>query len=165
MHTISLGMFVAGACYLSFRLSRWFVTNKKGNRNWKELLPLGIGILLTMIASACTGGLIGWVLHAFGWLQGQVGNAALTAGTGAHSVNAHTSIAFGALSQFGSAVLLIFMAAVVGVWKHVQAPAKVDLRGGGWVGAALGPLIGGYTLIPAINNLGLHTVGRLFGAA
>jgi hypothetical protein len=165
MHTISLGMFVAGACYLSFRLSRWFATNKKGHRNWKELLPLAIGMLLTMVASACTGGLVGWVMHAFGWVQGQAGNVALTAGTGAHGVNATTSRDFGVLSQFGSAVLLIFMAGVAGVWKHVNVTAKVDLRGGGWVGAALGPLVGGYTLIPAINDLGLHTVGRLFGAA
>ncbi|MGW2078713.1 hypothetical protein ACWCOW_17505 [Streptomyces sp. NPDC001939] len=161
-HSVSLGMFLAGAAYLAWRLGRWWAGTAPGRRNWKELVPLVLGLSLSVVASACTGGLIGWIWQLAGRGQEQIGNAALTGGTGAHTANATTSPQFGALDQWGAALLILLIAAIAGGWKKIKKPTLTDIKGGIWGGVGLGPLIGGHTLIPMINSLGLKMIGALF---
>jgi hypothetical protein len=161
-HVVSLGMFVCAGMVLAYRLGKWYAAGTKGNRNYKELAPLGGGIALTIAMSACTSGVIGFVIHFFGGAESQIGNAALTGGTGVHTVTAKTAVGFGELNQFGAALLLLTLAFGFGMWKHKKKDLKMDLRDGAWIGIGLGPLIGGYTLIPVINKLGDSTIGHFF---
>lgn len=164
-HVVSLGMFVAAGAVLAYRIGKWYAAGSKGNRNYKEFAPLAGGILVTMAASACTGGVIGFIIHFFGGAESQIGNTALTAGTGVHTVTAKTAVGFGELNQFGAAVLILTLAFGFGMWKHKKKDLKVEWRDGAWIGIGLGPLIGGYTLIPMINTFGTSTIGRFFHAA
>ncbi|MGW2419003.1 hypothetical protein ACWC0C_07020 [Streptomyces sp. NPDC001709] len=164
-HSVSLGMFIAGAAYLAWRLGRWWAGTAPGKRNWKELIPLAVGVALSIVASACTGGLIGWAWHLGAQGQEQIGNATLTGVTGAHTATARTGAAFGVLDQWGATLLILAIAALIGGWKKIKKPALKDIQGGVWGGIGVGPLIGGYTLIPLVNSAGLHTIGHLFHAA
>jgi hypothetical protein len=160
IHTVSVGMFIAGAIPLAWDLTRWFHAGSKGNRNWKGLLPMVSGASVAMAASACGGGLIGMAVHLTGRFQGQVGNGVLTTTTGAHTTNATASAAFGTLTQWGATILLLLLTILAASWKHIKNHVRMPVGRALWSGLALGPLIGGYTLVPLLNNIGFQLIGK-----
>ncbi|WP_130799772.1 hypothetical protein [Streptomyces otsuchiensis] len=164
---LTIGGAAIGLMLLGIALHHWW----KGKRDPKDLIPSAEGVAAGVLATLCTGGLIG---GAAGWIAGGA-NAAGGFAMGA-AAGAEDGVIAGAemppLSPGGAVLVVVGIVVLCVAIKGAPKAQRRRILGGVIVGATLGLTAGaaailGGTLVPIVNSIGdagLGVIGYEGGA-
>ncbi|MFC1435993.1 hypothetical protein ACEZDB_35710 [Streptacidiphilus sp. N1-3] len=161
MKTVTLGMFAVGFLILVARIS-WFAFRSGRSAGYRGLIPFATSVGTFAAAGAAAGGLIGTVLA---WVRGRIGDVgdwALTKGTGAKGVHATKPADFGTLTPFGAVIMLALLIIAFVAWRSARRRPKKEIAWGAPAGLTMGPFFGAVTIVPLINLCGAWLIGGFF---
>lgn len=135
--------------YANFR--RWWT----GKRDPKDLAHFGQGFALGALATACSGGLLGWLASCTPGAANDVGDKAVSGVTGATASAPLARASIGSLTPEGAVIVALFTAAVVMSWRAAKKDEKKRMGGGAFCGATLcvtAGIAGLLTWLPGLVN-------------
>lgn len=174
---VSLGGILIGLGLLAWHLIPWWYKGSKkkgkkgdgeesgGSRDWRDLIPLGLGLAYGSACAACVGGVLGWGAYGVSNVNAAAGDRALAATTGAQSESRQlNTITY--LNDGGSIIVGLGLVALIVLWRRVPKKTRKELGSGLWAGASLAVGAGasgvlGRTISPFLNSLGEPLVGAL----
>ncbi|MDT3395453.1 hypothetical protein RKE29_02100 [Streptomyces sp. B1866] len=156
---VTAGGITVGLAILAWHGMRWWHANKGTKaKNWRALIPLGYGIVLGILGSACAGGLIGGIFNRVRAASNGTGEKVLNGATGATSATA-TAAHLPALTMGGAILVVLAFTALIALWKKLGRDEIRQIGAGAVSGATLGTSAGvagsgALALLPLINSIG-----------
>jgi hypothetical protein len=140
--------------YANFR--RWW----KGTRDIKDLAHFGQGFTLGALATACAGGVLGWLASCAPGVANSAGQKGVSGITGSSSSSPLARGSIGSLTEEGAVIVALFTVAVILSWKAAKKDEKKRLGGGLFCGATLcitAGIAGLLTWLPdLVNTFGMQ---------
>ncbi|MFF5285207.1 hypothetical protein [Streptomyces sp. NPDC013171] len=153
---LSLSGLALAVLVLAANLRRWW----KGNRDPKDLAHFGQGFALGALATACAGGLLGWLAGCAPGIANSGGQKGVSGLTGASPSSPIARGSIGSLTEEGAVVVAIFAVAVVWSWRTAKKDEKKRLGGGLFCGSTLcatAGIAGMLTWLPElVNTIGVQ---------
>lgn len=160
---LSLSGFALALIILLANLRRWW----KGSRDPKDLSHFGQGFTLGALATACAGGLLGWVAGCAPGVANSGGQKGVSGLTGASPSSPLARGSIGSLTEEGAVVVTLFAVLVLFSWRAAKKDEKKRLGGGMFCGMTLcitAGIAGLLTWLPdLVNTIGMQ--GRTMAEA
>lgn len=151
---LSLSGLALAIVVLAANLRRWW----KGSRDPKDLAHFGQGFALGALATACAGGVLGWLAGCAPGIANQGGQKGVSGLTGASPSSPITHGSIGTLDENGAVVVAIFTMLVLWTWRAAKKDEKKRIGGGLFCGSTLCATAGVAGLLTWLPDLA-NTVG------
>lgn len=140
--------------YANFR--RWWT----GKRDPKDLAHFGQGFALGALATACSGGILGWLATCAPGAANAGGDKGVSGLTGISPSTPLTRGSIGSLTAEGAVIVALATFVVVLSWKAAKKDEKKRLAGGAFCGSTLcitAGIAGLLTWLPTmVNTFGMQ---------